>query len=161
MRIDGFRNWFDVEIALRDAAVEPHVRPTRRAIANLCLGAGLEDAYYSVRELREAIALIHGGERRGRRKLADILSNRCDDFQRALYYALAGRGVVLVIDDLLWLEELLRQRSEAAAALLAKGGRMMPLVNPYVAEAPDGPVLAFSPDFELGPSWYLDPDLAI
>ena len=160
MRIDGFRDWFDVEIALRDASIDPHVRPSRRAIANLCLGVGFEDAYYSVRELREAIGLIHGGERVGRSKLADILANGCDDFQRAIYYALAGRGVVLVIDDLLWLEAVLKQRGEAAAALLARGCRTMPLLNPYVAEAPDGLVPPFNPNFVLGPSWYCDPEPA-
>lgn len=161
MRVEGFRDWIDVEIPLRDAAVDPHMRPSRRMIANACLGVGLEDAYYSVRELREAIALIHQGERRGRRKLAEILGNGCDDFQRCLYYALAGRGIVLVLDDLGWLEALLKERGKHATAQLARRGRIMPLVNPYVAPAPDGPVPAVDADFALGPSWFLDPEWAI
>lgn len=49
MKISGFRHWVDVEIGLRDASVDPHERPSRRMIANACLGVGLDDAYYSVR----------------------------------------------------------------------------------------------------------------
>jgi len=67
------RDWIDVEIDLRDAVLDPHERPSRRMLANACLGVGLEDAYYSVREFREAVTLIHSGECRGRRKLAEIL----------------------------------------------------------------------------------------
>ena len=160
MKIESFRDWFDLEIALRDASVDPQVRPTRRAIANLSLGVGIEDAYYAVRELREAIMLINDGDRAGRKKLASIVANACDDFQRAIYYALAGRGVVLVIEDLLWLEDLLKARGEAYVIERKRGGRMMPLLNPYVAAAPDGPLPLPDPDFELGPSWYLDAELA-
>ena len=161
MRVDGFRDWIDVEIPLRDASVDPNVRPSRRMIAGACLGVGLEDAYYSVRELREAIMLVHQGERRGRGKLAEILGNQCDDFQRCLYYALAGRGIVLVLDDLVWLERLLKQRGDLAAGSASGGVRVMPLVNPYVAAEPDGPVPAVDSDFVLGSSWFLDPELAI
>ena len=160
MRIGDFMNWADVEIGLRDAAVDANVRPSRRMIANACLGVGLEDAYYSVRELREAINRIHDGEIKARRRLAEILANGCDDFQRCIYYALAGRGVIAMLEDLVWLEGLLKVRGGFGATALANGGRIMPLVNPYVASEPDGPLPAIA-DFNLGPSWYLDPDLAL
>jgi hypothetical protein len=118
------RDWIDVEIDLRDAALDPHERPSRRMLANACLGVGLEDAYYSVRECREAVTLIHSGECRGRRKLAEILANACDDFQRCIFYALAGRDVVLILDDLAWLEGLLKVRGDVAGSALPTGGQL-------------------------------------
>lgn len=159
MRIETFMDWVDVEIGLRDASLDPNLRPSRRMLAAACLGVGIEDAYYSTRELREAIARVHDGEAKARRRLAEILANGCDDFQRCLYYALAGRGIVTILDDLVWLEGLLKQRGDFAAAAGRAGGRTMPLVNPYVASEPDG-VLPSLGDFSLGASWYLDPDLA-
>ena len=36
----------------------------------------------------------------------------------------------------------------------------MPLVKPYVASEPDGPVVKPDRDFRQGASWYLDPTLA-
>lgn len=37
--------------------------------------------------------------------------------------------------------------------------RRMPLTNPYVADAPDGPLVKLDGDFEQGPSWWADPSL--
>ena len=85
---------FDLDIGLRDASCDENLLPVRRAIAALCIGVGVDDAYLSVRELREAVSLVHENAPGGRAKLAGILSTQCDDFQRAIYYCLAGRGVV-------------------------------------------------------------------
>src|SRR3546814_6698677 len=90
---------FDLDVTLRDAALDDQNRPTRRMLANAAIGMHVEDAYYSVRELREAVSWIHEGETGGKRKLASILSNPAgDDFQRCIYFCLAGRGVVEMID---------------------------------------------------------------
>jgi len=91
---DTLLDQFDLDIALRDAACDPDLRPQQRVVANLCLGMGIDDAYLSVRELAQAVDWAHHGVPEGRAKLAAILSNACDDFQRAVYYALAGRGIV-------------------------------------------------------------------
>src|SRR3546814_1901578 len=75
----------------------------------------VEEAYFSGRELREAVSWVHEGETGGKRKLASILSNPAgDDFQRCIYFCLAGRDVVEMIDDLMWLEELLEARGRVA-----------------------------------------------
>lgn len=152
--------YFDLDVALRDEALAPDNRPTRRAIANLAIGMEVEDAYYSTRELREAVSWVHEGTAGGKAKLTQILGNRCDDFQRALYYALAGRGVVLMLDDLLWLEGLLEARGRVAASARRAKVAAMPLAEPYVAKEADGPVGVFGTDFVQGPSWWLDPSLA-
>src|SRR3546814_5250384 len=43
---------FDLDVTLRDAALDDQNRPTRRMLANAAIGMHVEDAYYSVRELR-------------------------------------------------------------------------------------------------------------
>jgi hypothetical protein len=161
MTPDRFYHRFDLDITLRDASLDPEVRPTRRMIAAACLGMEVEDAYYSVRELRDAVGELHEGSVRGKRRLADILGNDgTDDFQRCIYYALAGKGVIEMLDDLMWLEDILEIRGRLAGLLLRSRARPMPLRDPYVAKEPDGPVGRIDADFTQGPSWYLDPTIA-
>jgi len=151
---------FDLDVTLRDAALDEQNRPTRRMIANAAIGMHVEDAYFSVRELREAVSWIHEGETGGKRKLASILSNPAgDDFQRCIYFCLAGRGVVEMLDDLMWLEELLEARGRVAGEMHRRKVRARPLVSPYVADEPDGAVVSASEDFQQGRSWWADPAL--
>lgn len=150
---------FDLDLTLRDASLDPGNRPTRRMLAAAAIGTEIEDAYYAAVELREAVQWIHEGEPGAKLKLSMILGNRCDDYQRCLYFILAGRGVVQMLDDLMWLEDLLEARGRIAGKLLKRRMPVMPQVRPYVASAPDGPVVAVTRDFVLGPSWYLDPEL--
>ena len=140
---------FDLDIALRDAGVDEMNRPTRRSLANASCGVEAFDAYHSARELSETLEALHEGERGAKRKLTQVLSCGCDDYQRCLYYTLAGRGVLQMLDDLEWLLDLLK----------ARGALPQVQVNPYVSAEPDGPVPARGSDFEQGASWFLDPAL--
>lgn len=161
MKTIEFRDRFDLDIAMRDAALDPEVRPSRRMIANAAIGMHVEDAYYSARELREAVDWVHEGVPGGKAKLASILANtQGDDYQRCLYFCLAGRGVVGMLDDLMWLEDLLERRGLVAGENHRLKVRAMPLVSPYVADAPDGPLVEMSADFAQGPSWWADPALS-
>lgn len=150
---------FDLDLVLRDAALDPLNRPTHRMLANASLGVATLDAYYSTRELTETLEGVHEATPNAKARLARILSTECDDYQRCLYYCVAGRGVVQMLDDLQWLLEMLETRARLSGELRRKGDTEMPLVAPYLAEAPDGPVVSADPDFEQGPSWWLDPDL--
>ncbi len=151
------RRFFDLDIMLRDAALDPENHPTRRMIANACIGMPANDAYYSVRELREAAHWVHEGEAAGKTKLISVLSNdNCDDFQRCIYFCLAGRGIVEMLDDLEWLEELLEHRGRIAGEQLRMKIPTMPVKHPYVADEPDGPMIAMDRDFRQGSSWWLD-----
>lgn len=151
------RRLFDLDIMLRDAAIDPEIRPTRRMIANACIGMPANDAYYSVRELREAAQWVHEGEAAGKTKLISVLSNdNCDDFQRCIYFCLAGRGIVEMLDDLEWLEDLLEHRGRIAGEQLRLKIPTMPAKQPYVADEPDGPMIAMDRDFRQGSSWYMD-----
>lgn len=147
---------FDLDIGLRDAACDPELRPQQRVVANLSLGMEIDDAYLSVRELHQAVDWVHHGVPEGRAKLAAILSNGCDDFQRALYFALAGRGVIEMLDTLEWLQGLLKARGRIAASLSRARIARRPLVTPYVAAEPDGPLVSADSEFELGAAWSVD-----
>ena len=147
---------FDLDIVLRDVSCDANVMPVRRAIAALCIGMNIDDAYYSVRELREAVALVLEDAPDGREKLVGILGNRCDDFQRAIYYALAGRGVVEMLEALDWLCVILKGRGRVAGFLGRQRIVRKSLVSPYVGEEPDGPVVAADPQFPLGRSWSVE-----
>lgn len=103
---------------------------------------------------------VHEGEPAGKAKLAGILANNgADDFQRCIYFCLARRGVVAMLDDLEWLEDLLERRGRVSREQKRLKGSRMPLANPYVADAPDGPMIKLDSDFEQGPSWWTDPTL--
>ncbi|WP_255326413.1 hypothetical protein [Sphingobium sp. EM0848] len=142
---------------LRDAALDPEIRPTRRMIANACIGMSANDAYYSVRELREAAQWVHEGEPAGKAKLMSVLSNdNCDDFQRCIYFSLAGRGIVEMLDDLEWLEDLLERRGRIASEQLRMNIPTLPMAQAYVADEPDGPMIAMDRDFTQGSSWWMD-----
>ncbi|AKH18977.1 hypothetical protein [Sphingomonas sanxanigenens] len=158
MKLAEFVKQFDAEIVLRDAALDPENSPNRRAIANLCLGMGYDDAYYSILELRQALGWIHEGQASdGTAKLVEILSNNaCDDFQRAIYYALAGRGIADILASLDWILPILEFRARTVGKLATMGVRAKPLADPYVAAEPDGPVVDKTEDIRFGESWGKD-----
>ena len=156
MKLDDVLGGFDLDIVLRDVSYDAGVPPVRRAIAALCIGVGIDDAWLSVRELREAVSLVHEGADGGRARLATILSTACDDFQRAIYYCLAGRGVGEMAEAMDWLLAILKARGRTAAWLSLSRVQRRDLVSPYVCEAPDGPLVSPDADFELGRSWFVD-----
>ena len=127
-------------------------------IAAASIGKEVNDAYYSTRELREAVSWVHEGLEAGKPRLVAILGDAgSDDYQRCLFYSLAGRGVEGMLDDLEWLERLLQARGSMYRKLRQAQARPMPLIEPYVSPEPDGPVGAVAADFPQGPSWWLDP----
>ena len=157
MQQADFIGAFDLDTVLIELSVDLDIRVTRRMLAGACIGSDPEDAYLSARELRESLEWIHEGQEAGKGKLTTILETPCDDFQRCLYYCVAGKGVVTMLDDLVWLEKLLEARGRLAARLYRDKAAVKPLVNPYVASEPDGPVGRFDPAFRIGASWSHDP----
>ncbi len=138
----------DIDITLVDASLDHVQRPERRAIAALSIGVEANDAYYSVVELLEAVHLVGTRHPDGRRKLGRILGERGDDYQRSIYYALAGRGASHMLDDLEWLAVILKARGS-----VARHHAVNDPISPYISPEPDGPVGAFAPSFPLGRSW--------
>src|SRR3546814_13243252 len=64
-----------------------------------------------------------------------------------------------MIYDLMWLEERLEARGRVAGDIHRRKIRARPLVSPYVADEPDGPVVASTENFRQGRSWWADPGL--
>lgn len=151
---------FDLDLTLRDASLDPANRATRRMLAAAAIGTEVNDGYYAAMELREAVQWVHEGEPSAKLKLSMILGNQCDDYQRCLYFILAGRGIVQMLDDMMWLEELLEARGRVAGKLFKRRSPVIPQVRPYVASEPDGPLVAVNRQFQQGASWYLDSELS-
>lgn len=76
---------FDLDVTLRDAALDPNCRPTKRMLANASIGVEPFDAYYSARELYETLQGVFQGLPKAKARLMQILSCHCDDYQRCLY----------------------------------------------------------------------------
>ena len=157
MKLANYTGPIDLDLTLRDASLNPDVRETRRAIAAASIGVEPDDAYYSVRELREACEWIHESDPAGKKKLVQILGTACDDYQRCIYYNLAGRGVCVLLDDLRWLEEILLGRGRVAGFVHRRKLPRLLAKAPYVAAEPDGPLGKFEPEFAIGASWSHDP----
>lgn len=150
---------FDLDIQLRDEAVSEKNTPVMRMLANASIGVATLDAFYAARELREAIGQVFEGKAGAKKRLATILATPCDDYQRCLYFACAGRGIVQMLDALDWLIDILSARAVISADLRRARNIPGPLVTPYIAEEPDGPLVSDAADFREGASWYLDPQL--
>lgn len=147
----------NVEFALRDPLCDPATLPTHAALAALSIGVVPKDAYESVAELRQAVNEVYCGMPDARARLTGILGNRCcDDYQRAVYYAVAGRGVAVMFKALEWLEEVLLGRYRLDRQEFKNCRSVMYDLSPYVSEFPQGPIPQREERFELGPAWLLD-----
>jgi hypothetical protein len=144
----------DLEFSFEEALCNPKLASSKRVLAGLCIGMDEEDAFAAVDELHAAVTAAVGTGSAGAERLMEVLSNRaCDDFQRALYYALAGRGIDNMVTSLRWLREVLRVRRRASSWARLSDVPVVREPNPYVSDRPDGPVPAFDQDVQLGPSW--------
>ena len=63
---------------------------------------------------------------------------------------------VRALEALDWLIVLLQGRALTSSRLKLGGVYVLPLVSPYVAEEPDGPVAGADPGFRLGRSWSVE-----
>jgi hypothetical protein len=140
---------FDIELGLKDAFDDTTQQPSRRILAALSIGMPPGDAFHAARELHNAVQLIVGGTRRGRIKLAEILGARCDDYQRALWYAVAGRNHFGVLSDLGWLVEQLDARLKVAIEMSNNGLSVVTDDAPYACDGPCGPIGVFTSDFDV------------
>lgn len=152
---------FNLDLMLYDAALNERSAPTRRMLANAVLNIEPEEAYHGAYELLLAVEAVHQEMDQGKCQLAQILARKGDDYQRCLYYILAGRGVVQMLDDLRWIVGLLRTRHDQLLECRTKGIRVVRSPGVYIASEPDGVLPANDADFRLGASWVNDPMLAL
>jgi hypothetical protein len=137
-------------IEIRDCADEHW---TLRALAGASVGVDPEDAFSAAAELAEAVNSLMAGLDMAKVALATILGGRGNDYQRCLWYALAGRDPLGTAVDLGRLVEVLDARRALACKAAATGTGVAVARDPYVTDVADGPLGVFSPQFTLGPQW--------
>jgi hypothetical protein len=110
--------------------------------------AGLQ----AVIELETALTAVLRGDHAGKSALARILSATGHDYQRALWYNLAGRHPLTVASALSELRKVMEARAEMwlSAAAQALSRRWS---QPYFTDRQEGPRGIFSPAFSLGSQW--------
>lgn len=152
---------FNLDLMIYDAAMNDIIAPTRRMLANAVLNMEPEESYYGAEQLLQAIEAVHEEMHLGKCQLAQILARKGDDYQRCLYYILAGRGIVQMIGDLRWITGLLRVRYHQMLECREKNIQVNPRLRVYLANEPDAILPENDVDFRLGPSWTDDPYLSI
>lgn len=113
----------NLDLELVDASLEAGESIERRALAGLSIGVE------PVRALRDCVSLLEVltrlkddlGERSS---LADVLERERGEYLRSIYFAQAGRGLTMAIDNLQWLAAMLRSRVAVLEWSLDEGRRV-------------------------------------
>jgi hypothetical protein len=143
----------DIDLGLteiRDCNDEPW---TLRALAGASVGVDIEDALSAARELSETVNGLMACADGAKASLARILGGRGNDYQRCLWYNLAGRDPLGTSVDLARLVGLLAARAALAQASVVAMSGVTFARDPYVTEDADGPVGIFDADFSLDRQW--------
>src|SRR3546814_17926167 len=86
-------------------------------------------------------------------QLAGILGRAGDDYQRCLWYTVAGRDPLAVATSFGELEKLMAARAMLWVEADDRGLTPAKADNPYWTTRPEGPPATFSDRFELGEHW--------
>ena len=124
-----------------------------RALAGASVGVDSVAGLQAVIELEAALNAVLRGEYAGKSALARILSATSCDYQRALWYNLAGRHPLTVASALGELRKLMNARAEMWLMADRLGLEPTREPNPYFSDRPEGPRGIFSPAFSLGSHW--------
>ena len=135
-------NWernIEIDLGLAEVRDCPDEHWTMRALAGASVGVDPEDALSAAAELSGAVGGLMAGHGDAKASLATILGACGNDYQRCLWYVLAGRDPLGTSVDLGRLVELLAGRAVLArdAAVNGTGVRVEP--DPYVTDQVDGP----------------------
>jgi hypothetical protein len=156
MMMKSSGNWsqnIDIDLELREIRDCADEYWTMRALAGSSVGVDPEDALSGAAELARAVNGLMAGHADAHELLARILGSRGSDFQRCLWYILAGRDPLGTSVDLGRLVEMLAGRAAMARTAAVTGSGVVLEDNPYVTEEADGPVGRFSDSFTLGAHW--------
>jgi hypothetical protein len=149
-------NWKrDIEIDLGLAEVRdcPDEHWTMRALAGASVGVDPEDALSAATELSGAVNGLMAGHHGAKAALATVLGACGNDYQRCLWYVLAGRDPLGTSVDLGRLVELLGGRAALSRDAAVNGTGVRMEADPYVTDKVDGPLGVFAGDFTLGSQW--------
>jgi hypothetical protein len=144
---------FDIDAELKEIADCDHEQNSLRVLALLSIGLPADEAYLRSRELLEAVQWSASDIPARKRQLAALLGANENDYQRAVYYALAGRGAIAMLSDLQRLNNILESRYLLSIAANNYGVELSQPFNPYLTDKPDGPLGSFDPDYTLSDIW--------
>jgi hypothetical protein len=144
---------FDVDTELREIADSDHEQNSLRVLALLSIGLPAEEAFLRCRELLETVQWSASNLAAGKRRLAALLGSQEKDYQRGIYYALAGRGAIAMLSDLQRLTNALESRYLLSIAAGNHSVQIAQPIDPYLADKPDGPLGTFDPDYTLSDIW--------
>lgn len=126
---------------------------TMRALAGASVGVDPEDALTAASELSRAVNGLLAAMPVAKSELVTILGSPGNDYQRCLWYNLAGRDPLGTAVDLGRLVGLLTARAHLAREAAVTGSGVAVAPDPYVSDCADGPLGAYSADFMLGSQW--------
>lgn len=152
----GISDWtknIDIDLGLTEIRDSGDEMWTLRALAGSSVGVDPEEAYSAAHELSNAVNGLMAGIDGAKAALATILGGRGNDYQRCLWYALAGRDPLGTAVDLARLVDLLGRRRKVAREAAAAMTGVTVAHDPYVTDEVDGPLGTFSADFMLGRQW--------
>jgi hypothetical protein len=144
---------FDIDSELKEIADCDHEQNSLRVLALLSIGLPADEAFLRSRELLETVQSSARGLSAGKRRLAALLGANENDYQRAVYYAVAGRGAIAMLSDLQRLTNVLESRYLLSIAADDCGVQITPPFNPYLTDKPDGPLGSFDPNYMLSDIW--------
>lgn len=143
----------DVDAALYDVRDDDAQAWEVRALAGASIGIDPIAGLRAVIELSSALERIVRGESEGKTQLAAILDRAGDDYQRCLWYTVAGRDPLAVATSFGELEKLMAARALLWVEAGDRGLAPTKSDNPYWTSSPEGPRAKFDAQFELGEHW--------
>lgn len=152
----GISEWtknIDIDLGLTEIRDSVDEQWTLRALAGASVGVEAGDAYAAARELSDIVNGLMAGIDGSKAALATILGGRGNDYQRCLWYNLAGRDPLGTAVDLARLVQLLGRRRELAREAASAMTGVSIAHDPYVTDEVDGPLGSFSGEFTLGRQW--------
>lgn len=146
---DEFLDDVNVDTALEDTAEHAFTHPVLKVMALLSIGTDPLAALDGAEELASAVNQLARDERIAKHRIAEILSRPGCDYQRALFYTLAGRGIYDNSAQLNGLVRLLQARRDMWVTLQECGRKAKTLGVAYAVPEGEGPRGTFDPDFSL------------
>jgi hypothetical protein len=109
MKIEIMLDAFNTDLQLDDVSIDAEVTNSRRILAALCIGTEPVAAYRAALRVKQVLVGL-SQDREALSDLVALLDEPGADFERALYFAQAGRGVGTAITDLDWILPMLDAR---------------------------------------------------
>lgn len=143
----------NIDVGLTEVRDNEDLHWETRALAGASVGVDPVAGLQAVIELEIALTAVLRGDPLGKSALARILSAPGQDYQRALWFNLAGRHPLTVASALTELLKLMTVRTEMWLSAQRLGLEPTKEDEPYFTDRQEGPRGIYSPAFALGNHW--------